>query len=191
MKILIALLLVLQTSTIFGNGIKVGFDTIGKHKATDIELDDYNLGNMNNDAENGFSIAFQSMPNFNEKISFGFGVEYMIGRSTEDFEGDFNFENLFLIIYQTISTEEPIFFSGRIGYGLFEADDTYKGDGLTTLKGGLYYGYGGGYKIDEKLSIEAVYTHNFGKYDSYILFVGDSKYNLEYTRLNISLIYSY
>ena len=102
MKRLITLLIVFQLSTLLGNGLKVGFDTIGKHKATDMELDDYSLGNMNNDAENGFSIAFQSMPNFNEKLSFGFGVEYMIGRSTEDFEGDFYFENLFLIIYQTI-----------------------------------------------------------------------------------------
>ena len=65
------------------------------------------------------------------------------------------------------------------------------GDGLTSLSGGLYYGYGGGYKIDDKLAIEAVYKHNFGKYHSYILFLGDSDYDLEYSRLNLSLIYTY
>ena len=75
--------------------------------------------------------------------------------------------------------------------GSFEADDKYKSDGLANLKGGLYHGYGGGYKIDDKISVEAVYKHNYGKYDSYILFVGDSKYDLVYTRLNISLIYTY
>ena len=91
MKRLITLLIVFQLSTLLGNGLKVGFDTIGKHKATDMELDDYSLGNMNNDAENGFSIAFQSMPNFNEKLSFGFGVEYMLIRDVKNNGGGIKF----------------------------------------------------------------------------------------------------
>ena len=80
---------------------------------------------------------------------------------------------------ESIQEEEPLFFSGRLGYAFFEADKSYKGDGLVTLTGGLYYGYGLGYKLDDKLSLEAVYSHNFGNYHSNVLFMGDVDYDVD------------
>ena len=169
------------------SGISVGFDWLGNHKATDMMLDNYNLGNLNSDVKSGLSLRMTTIPDLTQELSFGVGVEYQIGRETEDFDGDFYFQSFWGAVYSTL--DKKLYGIGHLGYGSFKADKTYKGDGITILKGGLYYGIGLGMVYDETINIEGVYCTNFGSYDTYVLWEGDFIYDVEYKRLNISIVY--
>jgi len=188
------LLFIFLLESFLFSGVRIGTDISGEHKMTNFTLNDESLSSADFDVENGFSASFESPPDFSKVFSWGFGTEYMLGREIEDVEGDFHFTSIYLIVYNTIKKNEPLFFSARLGYGRFEGDKTYEGSGLTNLQGGLFYGYGAGYKLNEKLLIEGIFCHNYGQYFSSDLIdysFYTFEYDLEYTRFNISLNYLY
>jgi hypothetical protein len=177
------------------SGIRINTDVSGEHKMTNFIINDEQFSSIDLDVEQGFSISFDINPNFSKSTSIGFGSEWMLGRELEDANGgDFTFSNLYIAIYQMISKNEPLYMIGRLGYGTFKGDSSYTGSGIIILEGGIFYAYGFGYRLNEKLSLEGAYSHNFGTFSqNYYDYPNslDVDYNLEYSRLNISLHYIY
>jgi len=161
MKKIIIITLLLEYVCPFDSGISVCIDLLGKHKAANIKLDDYDLGDLNSDVNVGISLRLTSIPNLTKTTSFGMGVEYQTGRDTDDFNGDFSFNSFWFTVYQIF--DQQLYGLAQLGYGTFKADNAYQGDGSAALLGGPYYGIGLGYVLNEKLNIEGVYCTNFRK----------------------------
>ena len=182
----IIIILLLEYSIAFGQGISIGYNLLGKHKATNIKFDDYYLDDLISDVNVGISFRLTTVPDLTKTTNFGAGVEYDSDRSSYDFDGNFSFSSFWFTVYQTL--DQHLYGFAQLGYGTFNADETYQGEDAAVLIGGMYHGIGLGYELSYKLNIEVVYCTNKGRYHNYINWLGTSTYDVRYERLNISFL---
>tara|TARA_B100001971_G_scaffold183346_1_gene181265 strand:+ start:268 stop:843 length:576 start_codon:yes stop_codon:yes gene_type:complete len=184
----IIIILLLEYSIAFGQGISIGYDLLGKHKATNIKFDDYYLDDLISDVNVGISFRLTTVPDLTKTTNFGAGIEYHSDRSSYDFDGNFSFSSFWFTVYQTL--DQHLYGFAQLGYGTFNADETYQGEDAAVLIGGMYHGIGLGYELSYKLNIEGVYCTNKGRYHNHnnIIGLGTSTYDVRYERLNISFL---
>lgn len=144
--------------------MKGGLDLNGKHKVNF-------LGESGEeDVKIGFCGGLETIVIKERNYVWGFGGEYQIPRSQEDFQGNFSFIPIYCFLNITFQSdarknEMVPFLIGKIGYNFFTGDDDYKGTGdyAITLRGGIYYGGGFGIMLGKSFSIESIYSVNNGK----------------------------
>ena len=178
------------------NAIGFGLDFNGKHKMTDITINDDDYGNENFNVDMGYSLNYLYGPSFENGslFDFGGGLEYQIPRdiNENDAEGQFWFNSVYFSLYRKY--DDSLCGIASIGLGTFNADDKYEGEGIVTLIGGLYYALGFNFIVNENYYVQGLYKTNHGKF-SQLLFVGlsglDIDYKLEYSRMSLSLIYRF
>ena len=105
---------------------------------------------------------------------------------------EFWFQSAYVSLFRKI--DKKLYSIGEIGVGTFGGDSDYEGDGMVSLVGGLYTGLGFGMIIDEQFHLHAIYKTNNGSF-SQLLFSGfdtlEIDYDLQHTRLSVSIIYLY
>ncbi len=142
---------------------------------------------MDSDAALGIDLSYDHLLGSTDLISYGAGAEYQLNRgfkdTDEDGEGKFGFTSVFG--FGKYDVNENIYGKAKLGYALmFSGDDDFKGDG--DLKGGLMFGAGMGYVINEQIAAELFYYSNKGEISE-----GDFSIDVEYTRINVGVCYSF
>jgi hypothetical protein len=163
--------------------LKSSLDLNGRYKVKYIDE------SAKTDVKTGISAAleFQEILNGGALIR-GAGIEYMLGRSQRDYEGDFSFISVYFLMKFTIFSRELTsdlpFFTGKLGYNYLTGDENFKGTEPyeAKLKGGLTFGVGFGYNFDNKVICEAIYQVNNGEAS-----LGNADFNIKYTRFSLSV----
>lgn len=99
--------------------------------------------------DGGFSLGFEYTSKMDDNLIVGGGLEYQLARNAQGI-------NISAIpLYGLVQYKFDQFYAiGRLGYNLFTLDPTIPG---VSNSGGIYYGVGAGYSINEKMVVEAVY----------------------------------
>ncbi len=140
------------------------------------------------DTEMGFSIGYENM--FSENA--GVGVEYQLERAVSEAGqegGKFGFTSVYGVGKFDLG---GLYAFARGGYALvYDGDTAYKGsdsDESVTLSGGLMYGFGAGYNVNDKMAVEGGYYVNNG--EAKVSAFGESfTMDLEYSRIGVGLVY--
>ena len=133
----------------------------------------------------GFSLAYDHMLT----DMFGAGLEYQLGRSSdaEDDESNIAFTTVYGVVSYSIN--EKMDAKLRLGYAI-SASLGSEADEIAKPKGGLMYGLGVGYGINDNLGVDVGYYSNAMKWE--MSFFGESfKAEYNYTRLQAGLTYSF
>jgi hypothetical protein len=99
--------------------------------------------------DGGFSLGFEYTSEMDDNLMVGGGLEYQLPRKS-------NVINIGAIpLYGLVQYKFDQFYAiGRLGYNLFTYDPAPSSG---SVGGGIYYGVGAGYSINEKMVLEAVY----------------------------------
>ncbi|MCK6543288.1 hypothetical protein L6Q79_11475 [bacterium] len=153
----IVMAVVLNTAVVMAqSNIKVVADFPGKSKGS---------GDLSGsvDTKMGFTVGAEFMKPVHNNVAAGGGIQYQLPRGAKDANGKFNFVPIY-----GVATFFPEYGNGAygkvtLGYNLHMGDSDYKGSG--ELSGGLCYGLGGGYILNKKFFVEAMYSINKGGYE--------------------------
>ena len=115
----------------------------------------------NFDIDNGFTIAGEYLVPYSDTVDFGAGLAYQFARGINESgvpnDVEFNFTSLYGLARYKM---EKAYLVGQLGFNLFDGSDAYKGG--AELEGGLYYGFGAGMDLSEKMFGEILYSVNNG-----------------------------
>ncbi len=158
---------------------KLGLEINGNH-----ETEFAGVG-VDEDVNTGISLAIELVKNINETLGMGGGLALQLPRELEDYDGDFNFIPIYGLMKIRLNQETTVpYLIGQFGYNIFQADSNYKGDG--DLKGGLYYGLGGGVIFSKSVQLELLYSANKGSIDFDAI-----EFDITYTKIGLSLGYNF
>ena len=130
------------------------------------------------DMETGFTLGYDHLFNDN----FGAGFEYQLNREIKDSGGSkLGFTSIYGVAKYPFSPQA--YGVARVGYAVSLALDP-KDD--LDASGGLMFGIGGGFNVNENIGIEAGYYLNNGT-----LSYGDEDFDIEVSRLHLGLAYSF
>ena len=137
------------------------------------------------DTDMGITVGYDHMLSDN----MGVGGEYQVNRAQTvdgEEEGKFGFTSVYGVGKIDLGS---LYAVARAGYALmFSGDNTYKED--VDLKGGLMYGIGVGFKLNDNMAVEGGYYSNAGTGS-----ISEDGLSLDmdvtYTRVNASLVYSF
>jgi hypothetical protein len=151
------LLLVLAANSVLAGGvIKFGVELPGSVEIS-AKATGYAEEKDKQDTEMGFSVAGEYFFDLNENLAVGAGAEYQLRRKVKDAEKGFNYIPIYALgRYQIDST---FYLTGKIGYNLFQPEDFPE---EIKIKGGLFFGLGGGAVFQEVWQIEVLYAINNG-----------------------------
>ena len=175
----ICLFTLLLTVSFLNAQVRIVADMGGDHKVSVFGI------SGTADTDMGITVGYDHMLSDN----MGVGGEYQVNRAqTVDGEefGKFGFTSVYGVgkfdlgsLYAVARAGYALMFSGDYGY----IEDKY-------LKGGLMYGIGAGYKLNDNMAVEGGYYSNAGTGK-----VTDSEASIDmdvtYTRVNLSLVYSF
>lgn len=158
--IIATLLMIFTANTVLAGGvIKVGADVGGKVKLTE-KVEGWPNVSVENDTEMGFSVGGEFFYDLNESLAVGAGAEYQLNRKNEGAEKGFNFIPIYAL--GRFQIDPTFFLTGKIGYNLFQVEDL---DEELKTKGGLFFGFGGGAILGDKLQLELLYSIHNGKFE--------------------------
>ena len=183
----IFLLTLLLTFSFLYAQVRVVGDLGGKWKATVMGFaSEY-------DTKFGLTVGYDHMLN----DMLGVGAEHQLKREiTENNDGGggkFGFTSVYGVAKYNPGNvpgfPKGIYGFARAGYALVHSGDTTYGEGID-LKGGLMFGLGAGFKLNDNLSLEGGYYSNAGTGS-----VSEDGMTIEmdvtYTRVNAALVYSF
>ena len=181
-KILIVFPLII-TASLFGQ-LRVSADMAGTTEmsgsASGISI------SVEADSKLGFTLGYDHMLGDASGLDYGAGLEYQLNRGIElagDEGGKFGFTSIYGVGKYNIN--ESMYASLRVGYAImFSGDDDFKGD--ADLEGGIMYGTGFGYNINDQMAVEAGWHSNAGTAATSGLTL-----DVSYTRLAVSFLYSF
>jgi hypothetical protein len=150
----------------------MGMDTGGEHKLSEDGF------NQTFDVKSGFSPSLEAFVK-NGNVLYGIGAEYQLSREVDLSEYDSEAKPKFgyTPVYALVKFQLPLMLSfkiealGHIGYNLFRYDDDYAEDyeysdsyyyEKETFKsvGGLYYAYGAGVVLGDRIVVQALVKNN-------------------------------
>jgi hypothetical protein len=180
-----------------GFTIKAGIDMMGE---SDSEFDygagtDTSSGGVNT----GISVSAEYIFGINDMVGIGPGITYQFPRGIdEDYpEGKFQFIPIYALFSFCIPTKRSDlspFVVFHIGYNLFLGDDDFEesyGDDVT-FEGGLYWGLGGGIRLQNGLQLEILYSVNKGyAKDIFVPGLGEGDGEAEYSKVTFSVGYNF
>ena len=160
-----------------GGALKVGVDFPVDHEISG------NGTSVSADVDTSASFSAELFGSPHKNIDIGGGMIFQLPRKAKLYgaEGKFNFIPFYgLVRLKSSSSHVAPYGIVQIGYNLFLADTNYKGD--ADLRGGLYYGVGGGVIIKKMFSIELLYSENNGEaeYAGYTLDVKNTQFTLNF-----------
>lgn len=162
--------------------VSIGMDLMGSHE---ISMSDsttnLDIGGTE-DTELGLSAVAEYTIPYNKNMNLGGGAEFQLPRKQKDYEGNFNFIPFYGLAEYKLK-DNPIYLKGKVGYNFFNGDDTYTGT-AGNLNGGLFYGFGGGFEIQDNITAEFIYSVNKGsvEYTGY-----DLEGNISYSKLRAAI----
>ncbi|MDA8141680.1 MAG: outer membrane beta-barrel protein [Desulfobacteraceae bacterium] len=167
-----------------GGAIKVGLDFLGSHNASG------SMSSASTDVDTGISTAGELFVELDDQFELGGGLGFQVPRALKDHSSD---DFYFIPFYAAVRVKAPSskftpYGIGQLGYNLFYANASYKaraGDD-TDLKGGIYFGIGGGLILTKHFLVELLYSKNFGKGT-----VSGNSLDVEYSKVTLSLGYSF
>lgn len=167
-----------SAQTLWQNGsgvIKMGVDFNGE-----FDYDD----DGDEDVDSGISLSGEYLFQQQANADFGLGVTYQFDRQTEDRKDDFNFIPVYGVIKLTpeMGNQYQPYFVGQLGYNFFNADV----DNIDT-DNGMYYGVGAGFKANDQVDVELLYTVNNGEIDP----DGEDAFDVEYSKLRLGVSLSF
>jgi opacity protein-like surface antigen len=175
----ICLFTLLLTVSFLNAQVRIVADLGGDHKVSVLGI------SGTADTDMGITVGYDHMLSDN----MGVGGEYQVNRAqTVDGEeaGKFGFTSVYGVGKYDLG---GLYAVARAGYALmFSGDNVYK-EGVD-LKGGLMYGIGAGYKLNDNMAVEGGYYSNAGTGS-----VSEGGVSIDmdvtYTRANVSLVYSF
>lgn len=176
----ICLFTLLLTVSFLNAQVRIVADLGGDHKVSVLGM------SGTADTDMGITVGYDHMLSDN----MGVGGEYQVNRAqTVDGEeaGKFGFTSVYGV--GKYDLQLGLYAVARAGYALmFSGDNVYK-EGVD-LKGGLMYGIGAGYKLNDNMAVEGGYYSNAGTGS-----VSEGGVSIDmdvtYTRANVSLVYSF
>jgi hypothetical protein len=182
-----SILLMLIANTAFAaTYLNIGMDTGGTLTSRAYGF------NSSTDVNDGFTFGLESVyPLRRRNAECGFGFEYQAPRTRTNYAGDFKFVPLYWVVNSYLSRRKlGPYFTGRMGYNLFYGDSTFKG--TASLNGGLYYGFGFGFRPVNQMKVELLYSENRGSIDGSVNVPGHGLSDYaDVTYSKISLVTSY
>lgn len=152
------LLVLVSTSVLAGGVIKISADVGGELKEK-VKEEGQLVFKGEEDIEMGFSVGGELFLALSDKVEVGAGAEYQTYRKTEYTSIEFNYIPVYVLGRLKITPE--FYVTGKVGYNWFDVNE--EKPAYVTLKGGLFYGVGGGMVLNEILQLEILYsTHNGG-----------------------------
>lgn len=149
------LLVLVSTSVLAGGVIKVSAD-VGGEVVLKEKMQGIVLSEAKDDTEMGISIGGEYFFDLNESLAVGAGVEYQLTRKNEGAEIGFN--NIPLYALGRYQISPSLYLTGKVGYNIFQVEEPLEG---LQIKGGLFYGFGGGVIFSDMLQLEILYSiHN-------------------------------
>ena len=175
----ICLFTLLLTLSFLNAQVRIVADLGGDHKVSVLGI------SGTADTDMGITVGYDHMLSDN----MGVGGEYQVKRAqTVDGEefGKFGFTSVYGVGKYDLG---GLYAVARAGYALmFSGDNVYEED--VDLKGGLMYGIGAGYKLNDNMAVEGGYYSNAGTGT-----VSEDGMTIDmdvtYTRVNFSLVYSF
>ena len=176
----IQIVLLILTTSMLSAQLRLGADLGGKLGGT-VEGEDMGSIGM----AMGFSLAYDHMLT----DMFGAGLEYQLGRGSdaEDDESEIGFTTVYGVVNYSIN--EKMAAKLRLGYSI-SATLGSEADEIAKPKGGLMYGLGVAYGINDNLGVDVGYYNNAMTWEASVW--GESfKAEYNYTRLQAGLTYSF
>ena len=171
-------LVFILTVTFINAQVRIIADLGGDHKVSVLGI------SGTADTDIGITFGYDHMLSDNA----GVGAEYQInrGQSVEgEGAGKFGFTSVYGVGKYDLGGPYAV---ARVGYALMYSGDNVYSEGVD-LKGGLMFGIGAGYKINDKMALEGGYYSNGGTGS-----VSEDGMTVDmdvtYTRVNLSLVYS-
>jgi len=170
----------LLTVSFLNAQVRIVADLGGDHKVSVLGF------SGTSDADIGITLGYDHMLSDN----MGVGGEYQLNRGQsvdgEEAAGKFGFTSVYGVGKYDLG---GLYAVARVGYALMFSGDNEYGEGVD-LKGGLMYGIGAGYKLNDNIAVEGGYYSNAGT--GSISEDGMSMdMDVTYTRVNLSLVYSF
>jgi len=171
-KTLIVLAIIMSTSLIAQLRVSADMGGTATMDILGIELE--------GDTEMGFTLGYDHILGNASGFDYGAGLEYQLNRAMDEDAPKFGFTSIYGVGKYSIN--ESMYAGVRVGYALmFSGDDDFWSD--SDKKGGIMYGVGGGYNINDQMAVEVGYNSNAGTIDDDVDFT--------YNRLAISFLYSF
>jgi hypothetical protein len=150
----IILVLILASGVLAMNSVQLGYEFNGSQK----------VNNSTVDTDSGISLGYQYTM-MTKELEYGAGIQYQLPRSLENnSKAKFNFIPVYGIVNYTFESKDyKPYVTGRLGYNVLQANDTFRTKGTST-EGGFYYAVGGGLTFD-KVKTELLYSFNHGALD--------------------------
>lgn len=186
LTITVFLLILSAGSALAGGVIKVGADVGGQ-----VEFQEKVLGIVilegKKDTETGISIGGEYFFDMNESLVVGVGVEYQLNRKNEGAEKGFNYIPLYALgRYQLSPT---LYLTGKVGYNLLQVEGNTEG---VEVKGGLFFGIGGGTLLSDSLQLEILYSIHNGELIEKIEEYGmNHTLTWKYSKIGVSIGYKF
>jgi hypothetical protein len=142
------LILLIGTCAMADSTLKFSYDLAGTDKFSAYSSIDL-------DTETGLSIGYEyTKPN--DKLEYGFGLEYQLNRKIKDTEAEFNFIPIYgLINYNFSDNDIKPYITGRFGFDIHNGNSAYKG--TSDFNPGIYYAIGGGVSFSN-MKFEVIYS---------------------------------
>ena len=140
------------------------------------------------DSKLGITLGYDHVLGSASGMDFGAGLEYQLNRDIDvENGGKFGFTSI--LGFGNYNISESMYAGLRVGYAIMFTMKDKDGNEIegVDFKGGIMYGLGGGYNINDKMAVEVSYNSNAGTMEAT---VGGSSIDIGYTRLRISFLYS-
>ena len=169
----------LFTSSVFAANLsgvaKLGIDFGGRHE----------IGPNEWDNKAGFTLGGEVYYLANENFDVGGGVQYQFSRDRKDLAGKY----WFFPVYAAVRIHPPMtdltpYGILQLGYNFYGGDSNYKG--TADLRGGLYWGIGGGVIFQKHFLTELMYAENRGTSKT-----GGTSTDVKNSRISLSIGYNF
>ena len=171
------ILLIICNSMLFGQ-LRVGYGLSSDYTWSVLGVD------TDTEVDGGLVLGYDHLLKNKGNTQFGIGGEFMLNRKFSDADDDSGIAFHSIYGYGKYLVNESFYGFGKLGYNVH----TWSSDDDPDLKGGLTFGGGGGYALNEKIAFEGIYSSHSGE------FTGEGNpfsFDVKYTCITIGLVYSF
>jgi hypothetical protein len=173
---------------------KVGVDLPGSFEFSSSGL------SLKGDVDTGFSFGAEYLGPVDERLSWGGGFEYQLGRKLSKFSGvdisSLDLQFSYLPVYLTLkyllsrpSMPAVPFLKANLGYNVvYDVNDNFKNEliGDASRTGGLYWALGAGVMVSRNVDLEVLYSSYAGSVSR-----GGTTVDTPYTKFGVLAGYAF
>lgn len=122
--------------------VKAGYDLGGTMSSAGSSLN----------VDGGLALGFEYTSEMADNLMVGGGFEYQLNRKPAGSSSGFSFIPLYGLVQYKF---DQFYVVGRLGYDLYNQEAAIPAG--ASISGGIYYGVGAGYSINQNMVVEAIY----------------------------------